>query len=281
MGGRSLFFALKNRSTSTLPGDLKREFVEALRDHLSRKNLLLHVFDEDEGSFLWERGWNGAVQPVDHDFLMVVDSSLPGHSAALVQRTVEYRVTLEPGRRSKAEIRVRYDNGGMPKDLVCRQGRPSDYDCYWNYFRLYLSPLATDIEMPPVPLHEGSERLIWEYAEPDSASVIPGVKLGAGQLPELGGYIVVESGSTVTVPVRFDLRPEVLRSTADNAYEYRLLVQKQSGIDKDRVTIAVDLPAGAELLATSPSLRARRGQMLLFEFPLQKDTVVIVSFKTP
>jgi hypothetical protein len=276
-----LFFALKERSTSIIAGDLKKELIQTVQDHLRRKNLLIHVFDPDEGSFLWDMGWNGSVQPVDHDFLMLIDSSLPGHSSSLIQRTLEYRVTLNPGHKSDAAVRVRYDNVGIPKDLVCRQGRPSDYDCFWNYFRLYLSPLATSIELPPIPLHEGSEKLIWGYTETDSASITLDRKLGASHLTELGGFIVVEPGSTTTIPISFRLSKEAIRSTADNTYEYRLLIQKQSGIDKDQITVAIDLPKESELLYTSTDPKARRGEMLLFEFPLVMDTVITVSFRTP
>ena len=226
-------------------------------------------------------GWNGSVQPVDHDFLMLIDSSLPGHSSSLIERTFEYRVALNPGHQSDAEVRVRYDNGGARKDLVCRQGRPSDYDCFWNYFRLYLSPLATSIELPPIPLHEGSEKLIWGYSETDSANITLDRKLGATQLTELGGFIVVEPGSITTIPVRFSLSKEAIRSTADNTYEYRLLIQKQPGVEENQITVAIEIPKGAELLETSTAPKARQKETLLFQFPLVMDTVITVSFRTP
>ena len=275
-----LFTSLQDRVTSSLDGDLKRNLIELLRSQLSRKNLLVHVLDPDEGSFLWERGWNGAVPGVDHDYLMVIDSSLPGHSTAGVQRNLEYRVDLNPGGQSESWVRLRYKHGGQPKDLICRQGRPSEYDCYWNYFRLYLSPLARNVDFPSVPLHEGAERLIWGYPDPQSATLNYQLKMGSGRFAEVGGYITVEPGSTTTVPVHYYLEPEVLREIANQTYQYRLLVQKQPGMDRDVVTVAVDLPPGSELLSTSLIPRARRGQMLLFEFNLLEDTSLTVSFKT-
>ena len=51
-----------------------------IKKHIDRKNIMIHLFPPTDDSFFWEHGWNGAVSQVDHDYLMVVDSSLPGHS---------------------------------------------------------------------------------------------------------------------------------------------------------------------------------------------------------
>ena len=80
------FFALQERVTdSPLPDTLRRKLIERLKEHLDKKNILIHVFPPVDDSFLWERGWNGALPSVDHDYLMVVDSSFPGHSTKGVQ----------------------------------------------------------------------------------------------------------------------------------------------------------------------------------------------------
>ena len=116
------FFALKERlTTQTLTSALRRELVELIDQHLERKNVMMHVFPPTDDSFLWERGWNGAIPVVDHDYLMVVDSSLPGHSTAGVQRSFEYRVSLQPNEPVEAHLRLRYDNSDEPRDEICRQ----------------------------------------------------------------------------------------------------------------------------------------------------------------
>ena len=277
---QDLVSAIRERTIGGLPGGLKRQLVEQMRTHLRSKALMIHVLDPQEGGFLWERGWNGAVPAVDHDFLMAVDSSLAGHSVARVQRSLEYRVSLNPGHQSEAVLRLHYKHLEELEDPVCRQAVTSAQGCFFNYFRLYLSPLARDVQMPPVPLHQGSEKLIWGYPDPDSASLITQVKMGSGRFTEVGGYIAIEPGSIITVPIRYQLNSEALRQTADGAYEYRLLIQKQPGIDRDHITVVVDLPPEAELTSTSLSLTARRGQMLLFDFTLQEDTLIAVSFRT-
>ena len=276
------FFAIKDRLTTTgLPDNVRRRLADLLRDQLNRKNVLLHVFHPIDDSYLWERGWNGAVRRVDHDFLMVVDSSLPGHSAAEVRRSWEYNVSLVPGQPVKSQLRLRYDNTEAAKNEICRQFAWGLYHCYWNYFRVYVPSMADadEIQMPAVPLHEGTLKLIWGYPDADSARVTPSSQSGPARLTELAGYIAVEPGSVTTVPIQYELPAEILRSTAPGVYEYRLLVQKQPGMDRDQVRLAVELPPGSRLVESSPDFSGRRGQWLLYDFILKSDTTVAVSFR--
>lgn len=276
--GEDMFFALQERLTAGVPSPVRRSLVGLFKDHLDLKNVLIHVFPPTDDTFLWERGWNGAMSFVDHDYLMVVDSSLPGHTAAVVHRSWEYSVSLNPDQPIEAKLRLRYDNREQANDKICHQVLPSLGPCYWNYFRVYVSPKASSIEMPSVPLHEGSLKLIWGYPDADSSSVVPNADSGPARLTELGGYITVQPGSLTTVPIQYRL-PEILRPTAPDVYEYRLLLQKQPAMDRDRVSIAVELPDDAELLGTSPEYNSIRGRWLLFDFTLLKDTTVAVSFR--
>ena len=274
-----LFFALKNRLTTGIGSSSRRPLIELVGQHLDRKNILMHVFPPLDDSFLWERKWNGAMALVDHDYLMVVDSSLPGHTAAVIQRSLEYSVTVNPNQPIEARLRIRYDNGAQAQDVICRQVIPELGPCYWNYFRVYVPSMARGIQIPPVPLHEGSMKLIWGYPDANSASVVPKADTGPSRLTELGGYIAVEPQSVTTVPIQYRLPWNIIRSTGTDVYEYRLLIQKQPGVDRDRVSLTVQLPPNAELLSTSPQYTSRRGQSLSFFFTLESDTVVVVSFR--
>ena len=274
-----LFFSLKDTLTSGVGAGTRGNLVELVKEHLDMKNMMIHVFPPVADSFLWERGWNGAVPIVDHDYLMVVDSSLPGHSAATTLRSWEYSVSLDPNKPVEAHLRLRYENTEQPKDAVCLQFAWTQYHCYWNYFRVFVSPLSQDVKMAPVPLHEGALKLIWGYPDPDSAVIVPNSNTGPSRMTELGGFVPVEPGSVVTIPIEYRLPPEAIRETAEGVFEYRLLVQKQPGMDRDLVSLAVELPEGAELLNTTPSFNSSKGRWYLFDFPLRADTTVVVSFK--
>ena len=276
-----LFFGLKNRlTTQSIPISLRRRLVELVNNHLDEKNILIHVFPPVDDALLWDQGWNGALSVVDHDYLLVVDSSLPGHSNKDVLRSWEYSVSLEPDEPVRAQLRLRYDNQEGPKDKTCSQFAWDVYHCYWNYFRVYLSPMAEEVQMPPVPLHQGAAKLIWGYPGADSATVLSNSDTGPARLTELGGYVAVEPGSVMTVPVQFVLPPGAVRPTAVNVYEYRLLIQKQPGMNDDRVSLTVDLPPDAELVTTSPAFNSKRRQRIFFDFTLESDTTVVVSFST-
>ena len=272
-------FALQDRLTRGVPSSVRRGLVQLVNDELDQNNVLIHVFHPLDDSFLWERGWNGAMPLVDHDYLFVVDSSLPGHSNAGTRRSLEYKVSLNPNQPVDAQLRLRYSNEGAAKDEICRQYDWHLYRCYWNYFRVYVPPMATEIQMPPIPLHEGSLKLVWGYPDIDSASVIANADTGPARLTELGGYIAVEPGSTTTVPIQYRLPWEIIRSTGPDIYEYRLLVQKQPGMDRDRVSLTVQLAPNMQLVSTSPEYTSIRGQSLIFDFVLQSDTIVVVSFR--
>ena len=277
-----VFLSLQKRLTTTgVPDPLRKRLVELVKERLDQKNLLIHVFPPIDDSFLWERGWNGALPLVDHDFLMVVDSSLPGHSTEGLQRSWEYRVSLNTKEPIEAQLRLRYDNTDEPRDEICRQFAWEVYHCYWNYFRVYVPSMVEteSIKIPPIPLHQGALKLIWGYPDPASASIVPNADTGPSRLTELGGYIEVEPGTVKTVPISYQLPPEILRSTAPNVYEYRMLVQKQSGMDQDLVSLEVRLPPDSELVSTSPGFNSRRGPWLVFNFTLKTDTEVVVSFR--
>jgi hypothetical protein len=276
-----LFFALKNRLTSQVTVQQRAAMILLFKTAVGQRNLLIHVFDSQAGDLLGQLGWNGAVKPVDHDYLMVVDSSLSGHNAEFVRRRWDYLVSLQSGRPAAARLRVRYDHQRVYiRDRVCRQSEPNIYDCHWSYVRIFIPGAAANIRVPPVPLHEGAEKLIWGYPGPDSVSLLPAPDVGGARLTEVGGYIAVEPGSVTTIPLEYQLPSGVVRPTGPQSFEYRLLVQKQPGWDRDQVNVGVELPAGTELLSASPEPATRRGQWVTVGFPLLSDQEVVISFKT-
>ncbi|MCS7207793.1 MAG: hypothetical protein NZ951_07685, partial [Dehalococcoidia bacterium] len=98
---------------------------------------------------------------------------------------------------------------------------------------------------------------------------------------EVGGYLTVESGTIVTVPLSYRLAPQVVRPLGGGRYVYRLLVQKQPGVDDDQVTVAVRLPPGADLVLATPSPTQRQGPWLVWRTTLLADTTLVVVFAIP
>ena len=134
---------------------------------------------------------------------------------------------------------------------------------------------------PPVPLNQGAEKLIWGYPDPDSLSLGLSTNVGPAPLTEVGGFIAVAPDSVMTVPLSYQLPWNTVRALGGNNYEYRLLIQKQPGIDTDFIEIALELPPGSEIIKSSPAPEATKGRWLSFRFQLEADTQIVVSFRAP
>jgi hypothetical protein len=260
-------------------GEERAALIGLFRDELAAGNILAHIFDANEGRLLWELGWNGAILPVDHDYIQVVDSSLPGHTTESVRRSWEYQVVLQVGQPLESKLRLRYRHvEGLRTDRVCRQAEPESSNCFWNYFRVYVPNAATDVVAPPVPLNQGAEKLIWGYPDADSLSLTNSADVGPSRLTEIGGFIAISPDSVMTVPLEYRLPWETVRSTGRNTYEYRLKIDKQPGIDTDTVRVAVQLPPGSDVITVSPEPQTTDGEILGFEFLLNTDKQVTIAF---
>ena len=254
--------------------------LEVVREHLDRKNVLVYVDDESTMEIIHMQRWDGAIPPAPQDFLMVVDSSLPGHTTAGIVRSMDYTVDLNPGGVSTAQLRVRYHNERSVTQTTCRQAAEGGGGCYWNYMRVFIPQSARNIYAPPNPLHEGSEKLIWAHRDPDSSRVLPHASAGLQDLTEIGGFITVEGQTTLTVPISYVLGPQVTRQVGPDTYEYRLQHTKQPGMDRDQVIVRVGLPTGSQLVAANNATLDPESGAVVYRNVLDRDTELVVVFKT-
>ena len=81
------------------------------------------------------------------------------------------------------------------------------------------------------------------------------------------------------VVVGYQLPNDVARATGPDTYEYRLLVQKQPGIDTDVVSVSVRISLETEVTNVSPVPISVTNGWLGFEFLLNQDTELMVSFR--
>ncbi|MBI2873266.1 MAG: DUF4012 domain-containing protein [Chloroflexi bacterium] len=275
-----LFQSILDLSTGTPPSGQQEAVFEVMERRMKAKDLLFHPFSEQATAVAWELGLNGGIPQVDHDFLMVVDSSLPGHASGRVEREVEYRISLSTDGPSEATLRVRYQNRGLGLGEPCRQTATTKEGCFWDYFRIYVPIMASSIVAPSVPVHDGSEWLVWGYEDPESRKVTAIPRAGLSGLAEIAGYLTVEPQSVTTLPVTYELPSTMLRRVAPDTYQYRLRLEKQSGVE-DGVSVFVELPPGAELVGASPGVQGRNGGWLSFVLQMQQSTDIVLSFKMP
>lgn len=261
-------------------GGLSR-LADVMIDHLDHKNMLIYLEDEEAQARVVSSGWGGHVGVPSQDMLMVLDSSLPGHTTAAVTRTWEYDLELVPEGVSNADLRIHFENARLGISSDCRQAAEGGGGCYWNYLRIFLPEAAAGVRPPHVAAHEGAEKLIWGYRDLDTARVETHAGSGLTGLVEIGGFVVVEPSQVVTVPVRYELSPVIMRSVGAGRYEYRLELLKQPGVDRDLLDIEIRLPAGSELLALSPSDAKATERGAAWTGQLTGDAELVVVFEVP
>ena len=276
-----LVAALVDALKAGLDDQVRLEVISVLRAHLGAKNVLIFMTDQATQDFVHANRWSGAIPQPPQDFLMVIDSSLPGHTTAAIQRSWDYRISLVPNGSSTVRLDIRYENARPVSDPDCRQAAEGGGGCYWNYARVFLSPSAERVQAPIVPLHEGSEKLIWGHRDLRSEQVITHAGAGLRGLVEVGGYVVVEPGTVLTLPLAYALNANVIRSVGPGRYEYRLLLAKQPGVDDDRVRVRVQLPEGARVVASSPPSALAGEGVVTWEQTLVRDAELVVVFVSP
>ncbi|MBI4201670.1 MAG: DUF4012 domain-containing protein [Chloroflexi bacterium] len=277
--GEDLFQAVFDQLMLPLPEAERSAVMQVFLTGLGHKDMLVHIFDTNASELFWEREWNGAVKQVDHDYLLVVDSALPGHSRSLIQRRIQYQVRLGAGSDIQADLLLSYQHTGQTPDPNCQQNFALPFGCFWDYVRVYVPLLASDVRTPPIPAPLGSEWLVWGYEPADTLNIISSPRPGTERLAEIGGYVMVEPQSTVTVPIGYTLPARTLTDLGGGLYEYRLLVQRQPGIPDEPVDVLVQLPLGGTLVSSSPSPIAQQDGWLKFTVTLDRDQLVVVRYR--
>jgi hypothetical protein len=262
----------------------RARLAETILKHLKSKSILVFAENPDFQEMLVDNGWAGAIESPAQDFLMVVDSSLPGHTKALVSREIDYRVTLATNGRSDAELRVRFVNR---RDVVvsdCRQaaaaGGEENVDCYWNFVRVLLPPVAHLGTTPVAALHSGTEKLIWGYRDLNTAQVLTHAEAGLENIQEVGAFIVVEPSTVVTLPINYQLDSSIVRQLARGRHEYKLKLSKQPGVDDDQFDVRVQLPVNARVLAVAPTSVTVSDGVARWFGRLESDVEISVVFET-
>ncbi len=272
--------ALLQELRSGLDEDQRTGLIDVVVSHLERKDVLLNFREEVAQRLVVANGWAGSVGSPAQDVLMVVDSSLPGHTLAAIQRTWHYSVSVDLGGTSQADLALRFQNH-RPLGGSCRQAKPDSGGCYWNFVRVLLSREALNVQAPSAPLHEGSEKLTWGHRELETSQVLFHGGAGLTDLAEVGAYLVIEPGQVLTMPISYDLGPNVVRSVGARSHEYRLQLLKQPGINTDEVEVQVALPAGSRVISASPEGSSIAAESVSWDIRLTKDTEIVLVFESP
>jgi hypothetical protein len=252
--------------------------VTAVRTALDEKHLLLYFEEPGLAELVHEAGWDGAMRPFPADYLMVVDANMGFNKAtAIIQQGVEYNVSL--GEVPQGRVTLTYTHLGEPLDEPCRHEPFYDSSvagysdlvnrCYWDYVRVFPA---------------GGAEPLWGTQHPLSGEFLtsredwPGevVVTEEGGRLSLANLFLLERGASQEVAFWYSLPGSVV-SAAGDRWRYRLLVQKQPGTVGHALSVVVQLPAGATVLATTPAA-LRSGDRVAFDLTLTTDQEIVVEW---
>jgi hypothetical protein len=270
-----------------LDADLERmdapALMQAFRQALDERHLLLYTQEPDAAAFLARREWDGAVQPGVSDFLLVVDANVGynkvnGH----IEQRMAYTVDLSDPRSPVATLMISHTNR-LNTTGPCRQWRgdagPLRYaqvadNCYWNYLRV-LVPRGSQlvgIRTNPVPGE-------WMLSGRGDTGTVT-VSQGEAGTHVLSTFLVVPFDETRVTVLRYRLPPGVLTEEA-YGWHYRLKLQKQSGREAIPVTLRIDLPPQATLISAAPAPVRVSDHSLVVDLDLARDQTLDVIFRQP
>jgi hypothetical protein len=265
------------------PGQLDAlALARAAERALDERHLLIAAGDPTTAAVLRRRGWDGAVQPGDADFLMVVDSNV-GYNKVNpnIRQDLTYSVDLRDPAQPRAELAVHHANPTTSAG-ECRQSQgeligPNWYEqrlvgCYWDYLRV-LTPAGSRLigaDTQPTP----GKWMLSGFSDDGAVAQFEG-EAGA---TTFGALVVVPSNAERTTVVRYRL-PEAVVTRDEPGWRYRLRVQKQPGRPLQSCTVSVRLPRQAELLASSAAPTRQPDGTLRFALDLTTDQEIEITFR--
>ena len=241
--------AVLNRLQDESTPYLMASVLAALNRSLDQKFILLSFDEPALQQMASSNGWDGALSKGKSDYLMVIDSNVGFNKVNRnIAREITYGVTLTPDGGS-VRLDILYTNHSRPsgRDVCSSQGnnpQPELYEslkngCYWNYLRVYVPEDSQLDGASPFPLPQGAlyRRIGYNDIEETLRTYLEsGRRVYAG-------FFTVGEGSSLKVAFQYRLPPSVV-VRKDDLLTYRLLIQKQSGIQSERGNITIHFPQG-------------------------------------
>jgi hypothetical protein len=255
--------------------------VTETRRALEEKHILIYVKDPQTAAILSDLYWDGAIRPVEGDYLLAVDANMGWNKAnARIQESMRYTVDIDSEGRLHSVLDLIYQHRSAQKIEGCRQEIRYDpiYEqmmdrCYWGYLRLYVpqgSQLlqATRTPVPASHLLNGRGTSGEPVIEP----------LEAGKTV-FATFFELAPATRKEIHFAYEPPPEIVRREADG-YRYELLIQKQPGADTTPVEVNISLPQGAEIVSSEPDPVNVEEARIRYTFDLSTDRKLVLTFRS-
>jgi hypothetical protein len=247
--------AILERAQTSVDMDQLLAVSRAARTMLEEKHLLLYFSDPVLQSALEALDWDGAVDPGNADFLMLIDSNVGFNKVdPNIERSIKYQVDLSDPFAPDAILTIRYAHQlQIAMNCIQQTGKYmqnpeyegsyelSQRDCYWSYFRLYAPDGAEALSgtVPAIPSD-------WLMNGKEESGQLIQVDGEAGTTI-FQGILVVPTGEAREVYVHYSLPDTLLQATPIGGWLYSLRLQKQPGTNAIPVEVIIHLPEGHQI----------------------------------
>jgi hypothetical protein len=237
---RAAFTAFQ-RSLAGRPEELVRGLAIAAR------GLHVQVYSSDpaiERAMLGLGVGGSAAAPPNGDYLMPVSVNTGGNKVdAFLQRTVRYRVNLQPDGGAKTTASITLRNGAPARGLSRYVVGPFD-----DRFR------AGENSQFQTLYVAGAYGFTRATRDGRPVSAEGQADLGAMAISQA---VVIPPGRSVTLA--YDLEREGAMQVTGSRADYQLLVRPQAGVLPDRLEVSLQAPVGWEFISVPPGLRRQAG----------------------
>ncbi|MBT3356147.1 DUF4012 domain-containing protein [bacterium] len=174
----------------------KKALVAKMEKHLNEKDVMINFKDTKLQEKIKKLGWNGELKKSEQDYLMMVDANMASYKTdQVIKRSFEYTADFSR-EKPRATLDIKYRHNGRLRNWYIK-----DYKSYLRIFVPDGSWLANSENLTDVQYGSEQDKKFF------------------------GGIINVPVGTIKTVSFSYDLPDNV---TFEN---YKILIQKQSGID--------------------------------------------------
>jgi hypothetical protein len=277
--------AIQNRIQAGFDNVDPLYLLHQLNQSLDQKDLQIYSQDPETAAILAANNWDGRLRESDSgDVLMIVDTSM-GYNKAnfLVDRTATYDVQLSADGDIEVVLEVTHTHRGEASDKPCWQGVFDEYvarapyqalteKCYWDYLRIY-TPEGSVLLEGPQHLIPG-ETWFGGYdiqRETETMSEIPGFTTFAS-------WMLLPQGEEISSQFRYNLPGSVVRENGETS-EYNLKILKQAGARPHYMQVSITVPAGKNIVETTPTPTAVEDDTYFFALELNSDQTISITYR--
>ncbi|MCG2787409.1 MAG: DUF4012 domain-containing protein [Anaerolineae bacterium] len=261
--------------------------AETFLTALEERSLLIQVDNPVLADYLARQGWDGAVQPMEADFLMVADSNIGfNKTSAVIETSLEYDLDLRAMLSPTAVLSITHKNNAAEM-FTCSQWAQKNRaegeksypitDCYWSYTRVY-RPAGTQL-IDSLAQFIPANWMLTYRSVPARVDDLGNEEIGGIQA--FGTLKVIPGGQSETTMMRFALPLNIFQMQAqDGLIAYRLRVQKQPGTLDIPFLVRVQLAPGSAIYRV-PDGAIIEGDTVTYRAGLQTDLEFEIFFYPP